>query len=236
MPVTTLNPSYFFDSASFAHAAIFNDLKHIWEVLSRIHPYLLSLPLGKIEIDIPPGVYLKNPELISIGQGTIIEEGAYIRGPCVIGSHCTVRHGAYIRGDFLTGDRCIVGHDTEIKNTLFFNNVHAAHFAYIGDSILGNHVNLGAGVKCANLKLDHGLIEINLEGNRTPTLLRKFGAVLGDHTQIGCNAVTNPGTLLGKNVLCYPCLNIGGFIPSDRILKNETKVLVKSRGERATHV
>lgn len=226
MAKSDLTPAYFFDTSAFFHAAIFRNVNQVWEVLTHLHAYIMSLPLGKIEIAIPPGAFLKNPDWISIGPGTVVEEGAYIRGPCVIGSHCTVRQGAYIRGDFLCGDRCVIGHDTEIKNALFLNDVHAAHFAYVGDSILGNHVNLGAGTKCANLKLDNSFVEVAFGEERLPTQLRKFGAILGDYTQIGCNAVTNPGTLLGKRVLCYPCLNVGGVIPSNSIIKNEAKVII----------
>jgi bifunctional UDP-N-acetylglucosamine pyrophosphorylase / glucosamine-1-phosphate N-acetyltransferase len=213
-----MGPSYFFEFGQFQHRALFDELEFVWEAISRIELYLKRFPLGAIEVEIPAGVHLVNPELISIGKGTVLEPGAYVKGPCVIGAKCTIRHGAYIRGDLIAGDQCVIGHDTEIKNSILLNQAHAAHFAYVGDSILGNRVNLGAGVKCANLKLDNGLIDVSLEGRRIPTGFRKLGAIIGDDSQIGCNAVTNPGTLIGRNVFCFPCLNISGLIPSDQIV------------------
>lgn len=224
-----LKPDYFFDLTSYRFAALFRDLSYVWEVLPKISLFLKRESLGKIECEIPSGAYLINPELISIGKGSVIEPGAYIKGPCIIGQNCTIRHGAYIRGDFICGDDCVIGHDTEVKNSLFLDGAHAAHFAYLGDSVLGNRVNLGAGTKCANLKLDHSQVKIRLEGHDIQTGLRKFGAIIGDETQIGCNSVTNPGTVLGKKVLCYPCLNIGGFISSDHIVKEPNQVKIIKR-------
>ncbi len=222
-------PSVFFDLASFQHRALFEQLTFVWEALPKIGPYLKSQALGEIEVTVPAGVHLVNPELISIGKGTVLEPGAYIKGPCLIGANCTVRHGAYIRGDLIAGDGCVIGHDSEIKNAILLNGAHAAHFAYVGDSILGNQVNLGAGVKCANLKLDNSPVAIHHEGQRIATGLRKFGAIIGDGTQIGCNSVTNPGTLIGRQVLCFPCLNLGGVILSDQIVKGTSALKFSSR-------
>lgn len=224
--MTNFNPTYFFDLSSFTHAILFEDVVHVWEVLNKISPFLKKQKLGKIEVDVPSGVHIINPELVSISKGTILEPGAYIKGPCLIGENCTVRHGAYIRGDFIAGNKCVIGHDTEVKNTIMLNDAHAAHFAYLGDSILGNRVNLGAGTKCANLKFDNSSVVIHVDGEKFNTGMRKFGAIIGDGTQIGCNAVTNPGTLIGKNVMCYPCLAFGGFIPSMSRVKSNAKVMI----------
>jgi NDP-sugar pyrophosphorylase family protein len=223
-----LKSSDFFDLSNFAHAKLFEEGKFPWEALSQIESYLHSLPLGVIEGDVSPQAYLINPEFISIGEGSIVEPGAYIQGPCWIGKNCVVRHGAYIRGNVITGDGCVIGHDTEVKSTIFLNKAHAAHFAYIGDSILGNEVNLGAGVKCANFKLDKQTINIHFQNERVPTQLRKLGALIGDRTQLGCNTVTNPGTLIGKEVRGYPGLNFGGYIPSRSILKSDARIQVTS--------
>lgn len=217
-----LKTEYFFDISAFAHTALFKKGAYPWEALAQISTYLKAAPLGHIEGTVSPQAYLINPELISIGPGSVVEPGAYIQGPCIIGANCTVRHGAYIRGNFIAGNRCVIGHDTEVKNSIFLDGVQAAHFAYIGDSILGNNVNLGAGTKCANLKLDHGKIIIPYQGQRLNTDLKKLGAILGDHTQIGCNSVTNPGTLMGPGVLCYPCVNVGGCIPAHSRIKPQT--------------
>lgn len=221
-----LHHSYFFDLLHYRHASVFEGCRYVWEVFAKIAPYLRSHPLGKIEAEIPQGAYLVHPELISIGKGTVVEPGAYIKGPCIIGEKCTIRHGAYIRGDLITGDGCVIGHDTEIKNAILLNEAHAAHFAYVGDTILGNKVNLGAGTKCANLKLDNAPIVIHYESQHYATNLRKFGAVIGDGSQLGCNSVTNPGTLMGKNTHLFPCTNFGGFAPADSSIKLDAKISV----------
>lgn len=227
--MSNLLPSAFFDLSDYQHAALFSDCVFVWEALSKIKEYLQKYHARKIEIEIPQGVYLVNPELISIGKGSVLEPGAYIKGPCILGENSTVRHGAYIRGDLIAGKGCVIGHDTEVKHAIFLNGAHAAHFAYVGDSILGNKVNLGAGTKCANLKFDKSEIDIITEGHCYKTGLRKFGAIIGDGTQIGCNAVSNPGTLLGKEVYCYPCTNFGGVIDSKHIVKSKEKCIVVPR-------
>lgn len=218
-----LHPSYFFDLSSYRHQNLFNDCDRVWQALSNIASYLKSYSLGNIEVPVPEGVYLINPEQISIGKGTVIEPGTYIKGPCVIGENCTIRHGAYIRGNLIAGDYCVIGHDTEVKNGVFLDYAQAAHFAYVGDSILGNRINIGAGTVCANLKLDKRSVAVYYEGERIDTGLRKFGAIIGDDSQTGCNSVTNPGTLLGKSVRCYPCTNFGGFVPSGQTVRPTSK-------------
>lgn len=223
------NADYFFNLTQYRHSSLFEPNEKVWQALLKISHYLSAKTLGKIEIDIPDHVYLIDQETISIGKGTILEPGSYIKGPCIIGENCVVRHGAYIRGNFIAGNNCVIGHDTEIKNSIFLDNVHAAHFAYVGDSILGNHVNLGAGTKCANLKFDHSQVYVTIEGSKINSGMKKFGAIIGDFSQTGCNSVTNPGTLLGQNVFCYPCLNIGGFIPSNHVIKSNLKNIITAR-------
>lgn len=207
----SLQANRFFDLTQFQHLELFEG-EFVWDALRKIKTYLDQKQLGQIEVDVPSGAYLVNPERISIGKGTVIEPGAYIRGPCIIGERCSVRHGAYIRGDFIAGDDCVIGHASEVKTAIFLDGAHAAHFAYVGDTILGKHANLGAGTKCANLRLDGHEISVHFEGKCYETGLRKFGAIIGDGGQLGCNAVTNPGTLLGPGVFCLPCVNIGGVI------------------------
>jgi NDP-sugar pyrophosphorylase family protein len=223
-----LNSSYFFDLSTFSHKELFDLAAPPWLALSQIGIYLKNLVLGKIEGEVSSHAYLVKPELITMETGCIVEPGAYIQGPCWLGKNCVVRHGAYIRGNFIAGDGCVIGHDSEIKNSIFLSGTHAAHFAYVGDSILGNRVNLGAGTKCANLKFDKGLVNVHYQGQSLPTHLRKLGAIVGDGGQIGCNVVTNPGTLMGQEVRCYPSLNVGGFIPSRSIVKSEMKIVIKA--------
>lgn len=228
-----LHPNTLFDLSAFAHATLFEGHNYVWEALGAIRSYLERYPLGEIIPSVPDSVHLINREQISIGEGSIVEPGAYIKGPCVIGRNCTIRHGAYLRGDVIIGDECVVGHDTEVKHSILLNGAKAAHFAYLGDSILGNDCNLGAGTKCANLRLDDDVVVIRWGGESVNTGRRKLGAILGDATQTGCNAVTNPGTITGKGVVCYPCLQFGGVIPEGCVVKQSGgAVVVKKRLER----
>jgi bifunctional N-acetylglucosamine-1-phosphate-uridyltransferase/glucosamine-1-phosphate-acetyltransferase GlmU-like protein len=164
---------------------------------------------------------------ISIGEGTVVEPGAFIKGPAILGNNTEVRQGAYMRGHCIVGDRCVVGHTTEIKNSVMFNDAKAGHFAYIGDSVLGNNVNLGAGTKLANLKIVESEIKLMIKRTMYNTGLRKFGAILGDDVQIGCNSVTSPGTLLGKASLVYPCVNVKSrYYPSHSIISIKAKGII----------
>lgn len=218
--------SSLFDLSSYQHARLFHPTNPIWNTLSEIERYLSSLKLGFIEIEIPKEAFLIDKHLISIGKGSVIEPGAYIKGPCIIGEECTIRHGAYIRGNVIAGNHCLIGHDTEVKNAIFLDHAYAAHFAYIGDSILGNRVNLGAGTKCANLKFNKKNIAVEFQGKKIDTGLRKFGAILGDDVQTGCNVVTNPGTICGKGVFCSASMNVRGFIPEYSFVKSNVEQII----------
>ncbi len=216
-----MTPFNFFDLSQYAHPDLLSNIHFVWEGLLQIIPYLKSQALGKIEGTVSPQAFLINPEMIVIGKGTIVEPGAYIQGPCMIGQRCQIRHGAYIRGQVIIGDDCIVGHDTEIKHSILLNRAKASHFNYIGDSILGHDVNLGAGVKCANMKLDHSEVTVSLGGQVVyQTGLEKMGAIIGDGAQLGCNAVTSPGTLIGPQAIIYPCLHVQGYIADRKRIKN----------------
>ena len=156
-----------------------------------------------------------------IEDGAIIEENTYIQGPTFIGSGAEIRFGAYIRGNVYVGERAVVGHDTEIKHSILLPQAKAAHFAYVGDSILGRDVNLGAGTKCANVRVDMSKSNLKLliSGTVYDSGMRKFGAIMGNGTSVGCNSVTNPGTLLGRDVLAYPLANLSGYVPPHTIVK-----------------
>jgi len=157
---------------------------------------------------------------VSIGRGALIECGAMIKSPAVIGDCSEVRQGAYLRGYVLTGRRCILGHTTEIKHSIFLNDAKAGHFAYLGDSILGNNANLGAGTKFANLRFLPGHVTFIYKGEKIDTGRRKFGAILGDGAQTGCNSVTSPGTLLGKRTMLLPNATArAGYHPERSILR-----------------
>jgi UDP-N-acetylglucosamine diphosphorylase / glucose-1-phosphate thymidylyltransferase / UDP-N-acetylgalactosamine diphosphorylase / glucosamine-1-phosphate N-acetyltransferase / galactosamine-1-phosphate N-acetyltransferase len=202
----------YFSLDCFAHRNLWKEGLPVWTPLQMLDDYFKTWDF-QIEIEIPPNIYLDRPELISIGQGTVIEPGVYIQGPCIIGRDCTLRHGAYLRQNVICGDRSAIGHGAEIKHSILLDDVAVTHFNYIGDSIVGNQANLGAGVKCSNLRLDRDEISVFLYGKQIKTGLRKFGAIIGDHAQIGCNCVLNPGTLVGRECIAYPLLNFGGQIP-----------------------
>lgn len=221
-----MNPLDFFDLSEYSHPFLFDLNQPVWEALKKIEIYLQSIQLGKIEGVVDKRAYLVNPELISIGKGSVVEAGAYIKGPCLIGNHCQIRQGAYIRGHLITEDKCVIGHATEVKNAIFFYGAQAGHFAYVGDSILGRHVNLGAGTKCANLRFDNQEVTIFLGNKKESTGLRKLGAIIGDHAQTGCNSVTNPGTLMGKNSALGPCATTRGFVPKNYVVKSPESVMM----------
>ena len=209
----------FFSLERSTHHALFHECRYPWEALNQLKQYILSLPLGKIEVDIPAGVSLIDPEFISIGPGSVIEPGAYIKGPCVIGANCTVRHAAYLRGDVLVGSGCTIGHASEAKHSIFLDRSKAAHFAYVGDSILGHDANLGAGTRCANLRLDGREVWVRKGEDKIATGRRKLGAIIGDRVQTGCNAVCNPGTLLPADGWVLPCSVSSGYVTNEKKLK-----------------
>ncbi len=162
---------------------------------------------------IMPGAYLFDDKII-INAGSVVEPGALIKGPTVIGANTEIRQGAYMRGNCLVGNGCVVGHTTEIKGSIMLDKAKAGHFAYIGDSILGKDVNLGAGTKLANLKMIPGNIMVTVNRKFHNTGRRKLGAILGDRTETGCNSVTSPGTLMGPRSIVYSGLTVaGGFYP-----------------------
>lgn len=180
---------------------------------------------------IMPGAYLFDDRII-IGPRTVVEPGALIKGPTVLGADVEVRQGAYMRGNCLIGNRCVVGHTTEIKGSIMLDGAKAGHFAYIGDSILGRDINLGAGTKLANLKVISGTINIMIDNKSCDTGRRKLGAILGDRTETGCNSVTSPGTLMKRDCIVYPAVCVpGGYYPErTRIRPSRNSIEVRGLG------
>ncbi len=178
-----------------------------------------------------PGAYLFDDRVI-IGEGTVVEPGALIKGPTVIGQNTEVRQSAYMRGDCLVGDGCVVGHSTEMKGSILLDGAKAGHFAYIGDSILGHEVNLGAGTKLANLKMIPGSVRIRHGKERFETGRRKLGAIIGDKCELGCNSVTSPGSLLGPGSIVYPGISVPtGYYPARTCFTPaRDSVKIRSRG------
>ncbi|MBF5050629.1 Uncharacterized protein CLAVI_000243 [Candidatus Clavichlamydia salmonicola] len=208
-----LAPSLFFDFDDFILKNLMNQSYLCWELLTFLPQFFDTYQYCGIQGHIHRHAFLENESQIEIGPGTIIEPGAYIKGPCIIGKESIIRHGAYIRGSVVIGDHCVIGHGTEIKKTIFMNRSKAAHFAYLGNSIIGNDVNLGAGVKCANIRIDQSNIKVKVKGLSVKTGLKKLGAIIGDGSFLGCNVVTNPGTFLLRKTIVYPGQVISGFNP-----------------------
>ncbi len=222
-----LKPEDLFDLTQTEHGVMFVGCVHAWEPLKLIKDY--------IESSFKPGLHhrcLGNAWIgqnVSIGEGTVVEEGAMIKGPAIIGRNCEIRHNAYIRENVVIGDHCVVGNSCEIKNSLLFNRCQVPHFNYVGDSILGYKAHLGAGVKISNVKLVPGNVRIHWNGEWVDTGLRKFGALLGDHTDVGCNAVLNPGAILGRHAVVYPNVSWRGILPQSSVAKNRASCEIVAR-------
>lgn len=185
-----------------ASATPWDWLKQIGAALESVEP---SVPAGKI----PANVHLEGK--VWLHPTVRLPPYAVIQGPACIGAHTQIRPGAFIRGHVIVGENCVLGNSSEFKNCLLLDGVQAAHFNYVGDSLLGNGAHLGAGVICSNLRLDQREVKVRLPGGTVGTGLKKFGAVIGDRAEIGCNAVLNPGTLLGPGALVLPGTVFGGY-------------------------
>lgn len=193
------SPSEFFDLTGFAHCELFDGVEHVWEALDRLPGYFAAYRDWQVLGEVRPGAVVLGD--VFIGRGTVVEPCAYIIGPAIIGENCEIRHGAYLRGNALIGDGCVVGHCTEVKSAILLPGAKAPHFNYVGDSILGRGVNLGAGTICANLRLDWQEVIVRFGGKTFPTGRQKLGAIIGDLAQTTCNTVLNPGTLIAKGAL-----------------------------------
>jgi len=188
-----------------------------WDWIKQIGAALEAAQFGALERKIPAGVHVEgrvwlHPSIKLPAHATII-------GPAYIGAKTEIRPGAFIRGNVITGEGCVLGNSSEFKHCLLLDGVQAPHFNYVGDSILGNGAHLGAGAICSNLRLDQGEVTVRLADKTVKTGLKKFGAILGDKAEVGCNAVLNPGTLLGPRALVMPAMAFGGILPPDTIAR-----------------
>ena len=217
-------PADLFDLSQTEHAAIFGGCRFAWDALKKIESYLAANLKPALRNKCEGTAFIG--EKVFIGEGTVVEDGVMIKGPAIIGQNCKIRHNAYLRENVIIGDGCVVGNSTEIKNALLFNGAQAPHYNYVGDSILGHKAHLGAGVKISNYKLFPGNIEVELEGRPLDTGLRKFGALLGDGVEIGCNAVLNPGSIVGRGAVIYPNVFWRGVLPANMIAKNKAEIEV----------
>jgi NDP-sugar pyrophosphorylase family protein len=205
-------PHDFLDLRQFQYTELFDECENVWEALAKI------------------AAFLKGRDVIT-GKGTVVESGATIKGPAIIGRDCDIRANAYIRGNVIVGDDCVLGNACEFKNCVLFNGAQVPHFSYVGDSILGHQAHLGAGVILSNVKSIKG--NVMVEGQDTK--LRKFGAIIGDGADIGCNCVLNPGSIIGRNSILYPNILWRGVCPPDSIVKLRQEQQIIARRAQETH-
>ena len=201
---------------------LFQGVVYPWEVLPKIHDFILEL--GK---HLPEDEYEKVGEDVWIAKSAKVFPSAYIHGPAIIGKEAEVRHCAFIRGNAIVGEGAVVGNSTELKNVVLFNKVQVPHYNYVGDSILGYRAHMGAGSITSNVKSDKTLVVVKSAGGEIETGLKKFGAMLGDCVEVGCNSVLNPGTVIGKNTNIYPLSRVRGCVPADSIYKDKNEVVKK---------
>lgn len=192
-----------------------------WEALKGIKYFIIDLgsSLGDDYEEIKKEVW--------VHKSATVSETAYLGAPCIIGAETEVRHCAFIRGSALIGENCVVGNSTELKNVILFDNVQVPHYNYVGDSILGYRSHMGAGSITSNVKADKKLVVVKDEKEEIETGIKKFGAMLGDNVEIGCNSVLNPGTIIGKNTNIYPLSSVRGVIKENSIYKNSKDIVEK---------
>ena len=225
-------PAELFDLSQTEHAAIFDGCEFAWQALAKIPAYIAATLRPGLHNRCEGVAYVG--EKVFIGEGTMVEDGAMIKGPAIIGRNCQIRHNAYLRENVILGDGCVVGNSSELKNALLFNKAGAPHFNYIGDSILGHKAHLGAGVVLSNIKSLAGNVTVEMDGKPFDTGLRKFGALLGDGAEVGCNSVLNPGSVVGRGSVIYPGVNWRGILPANMIVKNRSDQEVVVRRPRQT--
>lgn len=202
---------------------IFEGTTYPWEVLEKLPSFIIELGSR-----LPEDEYEKTGENIWIAKSAVVAPSASITGPLIICPGAEIRHCAFIRGNAIIGENAVVGNSTEVKGSILFNNVQTPHYNYIGDSILGYKAHTGAGTITSNLKSDKTNITVLINNQRVETGRKKFGAVVGDRVEVGCNAVLNPGTIIGRDSSVYPLSMVRGFVPENSIFKNTDDVVQKS--------
>lgn len=217
-----LNTSELFDLEQTMAGDYLRGFKYPWQALEGISKLIVELisKLNKEE-------YKELGEMIWVHNSAVISETASITGPCIVGANTEVRHNAFIRGNALIGDKCVVGNSTELKNVILFNNVQVPHYNYVGDSILGHYAHMGAGSITSNVKADQSHVVIKSKDQSISSERKKVGAMLGDHVEIGCNSVLNPGTVIGKHSNVYPLTSVRGVIEENSIVKSMEEVILK---------
>ena len=203
-------------------AELFEGVVYPWEALPEIGAFIVKL--GNC---LPEDVYEKRGENVWVAKSAKVFPSAFIHGPAIIDEGAEIRHCAFIRGNAIVGKGAVVGNSTELKNVALFNKVQVPHYNYVGDSILGYKAHMGAGSITSNVKSDKTLVTVKAGTQRFETGLKKFGAMLGDEVEIGCNSVLNPGTVIGKSSNVYPTSSVRGYVPAHSIYKGEGQIVAK---------
>lgn len=201
---------------------IFDGVCYPWEVLSRISDFIL-----KLGSTLPEERYEKKGDNVWIAKSAVVYPSACINGPAIIDEDAEIRHCAFIRGNAIVGRGAVVGNSTELKNVILFNKVQVPHYNYVGDSILGYKAHMGAGSITSNVKSDKTLVVVRAGEESFETGLKKFGAMLGDNVEVGCNSVLNPGTVVGRQTNIYPTSMVRGFIPANSVYKKQGEIADK---------
>jgi NDP-sugar pyrophosphorylase family protein len=220
-------PADLFDLTQTQHAALFEGCEFAWDALKRLNDFLAANLRPALHNRCEGQAFIGKD--VFIGEGTVVEDGAMIKGPAIIGRNCQIRHNAYIREQVIVGDDCVIGNSCELKSAVLFNGCQVPHFNYVGDSILGHKAHLGAGVILSNVKSLKGNVSVLHDDQKLETGLRKFGALIGDGAEIGCNAVLNPGSIIGRNAVVYPLTNWRGVLAANHIAKNRASVETSER-------
>lgn len=215
-----MNVAAMYDLSYTVAKPLLSKCEYPWEALPDIGDFIKGL--GETLSD---EEYTRNGEFIWVSKEAKILPGVYIGGPTIIGPGSELRPGAFIRGNVIVGKDCVVGNSTELKNVILFDKVQVPHYNYVGDSILGYRAHMGAGAITSNVKQDKSLVTISTDEDRIETSLKKFGAMLGDNVEVGCNSVMNPGTVVGRNSRIYPLSFVRGFVPENSIYKNDGTVV-----------
>lgn len=204
-------------------AGLFEGAEYPWEVLPKIHDFILEL--GK---SLPADKFEKRGEDIWIAKSATVAPTACLNGPLIVDEDAEIRHCAFVRGNAIVGKGAVVGNSTELKNVVLFNKVQVPHYNYVGDSVLGFKSHMGAGSITSNVKSDKTLVTVKSVDEKIETGLKKMGAMLADHVEVGCNSVLNPGTVIGRNSNIYPTSCVRGCIPANSIYKNKKEIVEKA--------
>lgn len=205
---------------------IFEGVTYPWEVLPKIKEFIIAL--GNT---LPEDRFEKRGEDVWVAKTAKVFPSAYIGGPAIIDEEAEIRHCAFIRGSAIVGKGAVVGNSTELKNVILFNKVQVPHYNYVGDSVLGFKAHMGAGSITSNVKSDKTLVVVKSSFGEIETGFKKFGAMLGDHVEVGCNSVLNPGTVIGRESNIYPTSMVRGYIPEKSIFKKNGMIVSKEGGQ-----